>query len=595
MSEKKFLETKPGKYSKVIDNDGIKVETFFREANHGMSQEIPPEATDDAGFALAASTMAVSIPPLDHHTYEAEPGVTCEQDVEVKMRDGTTIYCDIYRPKDAENIPVIVSWGFYGKNAGQGIGEWQVMGVTPGSVSKYSKFESADPMYWCKQGYAMANVDSRGTVNSEGDISVLGSLDARDGYDFIEWIAQQPWCNGKVGLYGNSGVAMADWSIAAQCPPHLVCIAPWEGATDVYRESIFEGGIPAMSFNEMILRQAMGHNGVDDQVENALQYPYFTNYWKDKVPDFSKIKIPVYATAGWCHFHLRGSMMAFRKIHSTKKWLRTHRDFEWPDAYDREHLADLRLFFDRYLKDIRNCWESTPSVRLEIMDAYDFDYVKSRGEKSFPLKRTEYKKLYLDAKILGLNEELPAEVSSAKYDSAKGVINFDIKFNKDTELTGYMKLHMWLSVEGYDNADLFVNVQKLDTKGEFLPVSVLGEPHPGNWGKLRVSRRELDLEQSTDFQPILKHQKDERLAPGEIVPVDIEINPTSRFWHKGQSLRVQIAGHYIREGWFEPLSWDTDNKGDVVIHTGGKYDSYLLIPVIPPKYQDGDIRYGERE
>ena len=76
-----------------------------------------------------------------------------------------------------------------------------------------------------------------------------------------------------------------------------------------------------------------------------------------------------------------------------------------------------------------------------------------------------------------------------------------------------------------------------------------------------------------------------------MVPVDIELVPTSRIWHKGQQIRVQVAGRYIREDWFEPLCWDTDNKGNHVIHTGGKYDSFLQIPVVPPKYQDGDYIY----
>ena len=51
----------------------------------------------------------------------------------------------------------------------------------------------------------------------------------------------------------------------------------------------------------------------------------------------------------------------------------------------------------------------------------------------------------------------------------------------------------------------------------------------------------------------------------------------------------------MREGWFEPFSWDTDNQGTVVIHTGGEYDSYLQVPVVPPKYQDGDIEYGVKD
>ena len=168
-------------------------------------------------------------------------------------------------------------------------------------------------------------------------------------------------------------------------------------------------------------------------------------------------------------------------------------------------------------------------------------------------------------------------------------VTFDYRFPEDTELTGYMKLRLYVEARGHDDMDLFVNVQKLSTSGEFLPITLFGEPHPGVWGKMRVSRRKLDPELSTEYCPVQAHTCDEKLKPGEIVPVDIELVPTSRFWHKGQQLRVQISGRYIRENWFEPLIWDTDNKGEHVIHTGGERQSYLQIPVVPPRFQDRGI------
>lgn len=582
----------PKLFTKVETFRGVEMETIYRQ---GKVPVDPKDENRDAG-GPGMNSMGMGVcPELNPRTYECAPGIICEQDVAVKMRDGVTIYVDIYRPKDKTNIPVIISWSFYGKRPGDGMSEWQIMGVAPGTVSKLTKFESTDPLYWCYKDYAIANVDPRGVGHSEGDVNCFGTQDARDGYDFIEWVAQQPWCNGKVGMGGNSAVAMSQWRIAAECPPHLACIAPWEGTSDIYRESIFEGGIPAISFNEFIVSSITSENKVDDMVNMARKSPLMNAYWEDKIPDFSKIRIPVYCTACWNHFHLRGTFQGFRKIKSKKKWMRAHREFEWPDGYNRENLAELELFFERYLKDIHNCWESTPRVRLEVMDAHEFLYAKNRPERSFPIKRTEYKKLYLDAANARLSFEPVAATSSVSYDGNTGIANFDIKFEEDTEITGYMKLHMWVEADGHDDMDMFVNIQKLDTKGEWLPVDVLGEPHPGTWGKMRVSHRSLDEDLSTDFQPIQSHLKEEKLSPGEIVPVDIEIVPISRFWHKGQSLRIQIAGCYIREGWFEPLTWDTDNHGNHIIHTGGEYKSYLQIPVIPPKYQDGDIKYGTQD
>jgi predicted acyl esterase len=89
----------------------------------------------------------------------------------------------------------------------------------------------------------------------------------------------------------------------------------------------------------------------------------------------------------------------------------------------------------------------------------------------------------------------------------------------------------------------------------------------------------------------MAHKRELKLSKGEIVPIDVEIVPSSRIWHKGEKLRIQIAGRYIREGWFEPLAWDTDNHGNHIIHTGGEYESYVQVPVIPPKFRSGDYVY----
>lgn len=95
-------------------------------------------------------------------------------------------------------------------------------GSSKHTVSDMSKFESPDPgCHGCRHGYAIANVDPRGIGHSEGDFVQFGTQDGKDGYDFIEWAAQQDWCNGRCGLAGNSCVAMTQWRIAAQQPPHL--------------------------------------------------------------------------------------------------------------------------------------------------------------------------------------------------------------------------------------------------------------------------------------------------------------------------------------------------------------------------------------
>jgi predicted acyl esterase len=533
--------------------------------------------------------------PFNQRTYEAAPGIICEQDVAVKMRDGVELYCDIFRPDDdSEKIPAILAWSNYGKRPNEyreGDDIAYTPGVPAGTVSPLAKFEAVDPMFWCYQGYAVINVDIRGIGFSGGFHDQFGSQAGMDGYDFIEWTAVQPWCNGRVTMAGSSALAMDQWQVAAQQPPHLACIAPSEGTADLYRESVCEGGIPAASFTNFATAGACGLNGIDDQGAMVGQYPLINAYWEDKIADWSKITVPVYATAGWNHFHLRGTIMAFRNLGTKDKWLRAHREFEWPDFYEAANQAELKLFFDRYCKDIHNGWERTPHVRIDVMDAFDQDHELRRAEDEFPLARTTYRKLYLDAASLSMQDGEVAAESSASYDSEstgpEGELDFDYVFKEDTELTGYMKLHAFVEADGHDDMDLFITIKKFDASGIELPITIFSgtAPHPGAWGKMRVSHRELDQDQSSDFQPIQAHKHEYKLSPGEIVPIDVEINPFSRIWHAGEILRVQIAARYIRDPhWIEPLFWDTDNHGRHIVHTGGAYQSFLQVPVVGPKH-----------
>lgn len=527
---------------------------------------------------------------LDQREEVVRDDILVNRDVAIPLRDGTTIYADIFRPAEkTTHLPAIVNWGFYGKGNYQIEQEWHVLGVPEGTISNLQKFEAADPAYWCRNGYAVVNVDGRGAGQSEGNVCLWGEQDGRDGYDAIEWLAGQYWSNGRVGLFGNSALAMCQWWIAAEQPPHLACMAPWEGTSDIYREFIGEDGIPHPAFSNMVMSKVRSFDGghIEDLVNMMEEYPLMNPYWEAKIPRFEKIEAPAYICAGWLHIHVRGSINAFNRISSEKKWLRIHREHEWTDDY--EYLEDLKKFFDRYLRDIRNGWELTPRVRMELMDVFNFDYQVCRPENEFPLARTEYKKLYLDASSHSLSWEPIGTEASVSYDSESETATFDITFDEDTEITGYMKLHTFVAAESHDEMDLIVHVEKLDENGNLLPLNGLGVngPEPGAWGMMRVSHRELDEELSTDIQPVQAHRREQKLTPGEIVPVDIEIFPHGRIWHKGQKLRLEFRGKYARL--YCPYA--VDNKGNHIIYAGGQYDSFLQIPVIPPKYQAGEYVY----
>ncbi len=598
---------------KIIQREinGEPVDVIYRKGHPGMTTQ---EANERRARGEMVNDFSIC-PEINMRTYRTTavaPHITCQQDMSMQLRDGVRIYFDLYRPENTtEPLPLIICWGPFGKRPSEGQDGWKLMGVPPQTVSTMAKFEAADPGYWCRHGYAVANVDPRGIGNSEGDAVFWGEEDGRDGYDFIEWAGVQSWCNGRCTLFGNSGVCMVIWRIAAEQPPHLACIAAWEGTGDMYRESLTYNGIARPFFENAIVESCACQNWVEDNPNMLIQHPFYDDFWKTKTPHWEKIRVPAYVCAGLCHFHLRGSVDGFRRIRSPKKWLRMHRDMEWPDTYNPDNLQDLLRFYDRYMKDERNGWEFTPKVRIDVMDAYGFDLYHNRPEDNFPIPRTQYRKLYLDAVSMTMDWEDKAAEAETVYNNYvdyapddefaltgdSGIACFDYRFEEDTELTGYLKLHLNIECRGYDNMDLFVRVYKLGTDGQYLPLHCMKEPFVGAWGQARGARRELDTKLSTDFQPVQAHQKDEPMEQGQVYPIDIEILPHSRIWHKGETLRVQITPDFVRNEWYEDRRMffvpDNGDKGEAkhVIHTGGKYSSWLQVPVIPPKYTAGDYVY----
>ncbi len=149
-----------------------------------------------------------------------------------------------------------------------------------------------------------------------------------------------------------------------------------------------------------------------------------------------------------------------------------------------------------------------------------------------------------------------------------------------------MALHLWVEARQADDMDLFVAVQKLDEQGEVVPFSFLNaqEDGPVALGWLRVSHRATDPAKSTALRPWHTHDHEEPLPPDEAVPVDVEIWPSGTRFLAGESLRVVIQGRDVYEyppGIVKMAHSKTRNAGTHVIHTGGRYNSHLLVPVIP--------------
>lgn len=120
-----------------------------------------------------------------------------EKDVPIAMRDGVTIYADIYRPAAnvAERTPSLVLWSPFGKHGAVPRALFKNMGVDFEKLSPFTFFELPDPLLWCSQyQYSFVRVDPRGTWWSEGkEATFFSPQEGRDGYDVVEWAAQQAW------------------------------------------------------------------------------------------------------------------------------------------------------------------------------------------------------------------------------------------------------------------------------------------------------------------------------------------------------------------------------------------------------------------
>jgi predicted acyl esterase len=548
-------------------------ETLFRDAT-------PPEdpRVNWRGFQPGRSTLAAG----STYSPDGRPlicDIVLDRDVEMALRDGARIFLDVYRPVTEEPLPAILVWSPYGKQGGF----WRYddlpgrAGVAASATSGLEKFEGPDPAFWCANGYAVVNVDPRGSFASDGDGQCYGPQEDQDAYDAIEWIAAQEWCADAVVMAGNSWLCVMQWRVATMRPPHLAAIAPWEGFTDAYRDYVRWGGILRLGLAETIAEMNAGRGRVEDLPAMAKRYPLINDYWRSKMTDVSAIDVPAYVAASWTNWlHTRGTLEAFTKLDPSRSWLRVHNTFEWPDQY--AHEKDLLRFFDHVVKGKENGWRATPRVRLAVLDPGGDDHV-DRAEEEYPLARTKETALYLEADGRRLVTALPDEESNVDYDPLDGTVVFEYVAERNFELVGPMKLRLWLEVTAGNDADVYVYVRKADASGNPLLPNVWPDvPSVGAHGRLRASHRELDTEASSPLAPVHLHRRELPLQAGEAVPLDLAIWPHGMTWYAGQRLQLVISGQHLMPA--DPTDpADSRNTGTHRIRTGGSFDSHLLVPI----------------
>ena len=518
-------------------------------------------------------------------TYPLPVGVIVERDVRVRMRDGVHLAATVCRPEGEGRFPVVMCVTVYGKDFGpheySTLPKIKKAGMAVGTmhISDATTWEGPDPGFWVPNGYVVVLANARGYYDSDGEAGLYSEKDAEDYADLIEWAGVQAWSNGAVGLNGVSYLAINQWMCASKTKPsHLKAIIPWEGASDLLRDVMEPGGVPETRFLGGYYAGSLARGAGDDiathgaaMMERAARHPFV----------LENIDVPALICASWSDhgLHSRGSIEGFMRISSTDKWLYTHGGNKWEVYYSPDALEWQKSFLDHFLKGEDNGFERRPRVRLEVRRTRED--IEVRSEASWPPEDAKFTPMYLDPDGGRLSLQAPNRNASRTYDAqAKETVEFDLRFDERTEVTGPMVLKLWVSAADADDLDLFAAIRKIDREGREVNFCGKDGYREGvvALGWLRVSQRHLDSERSKPWRPYLSHDRSEKVSPGEVVSVELEILPSSTVFEAGETLRLVISGRDILE--FGRFGHDdTVNHGRHELHAGGAHPSHLLVPL----------------
>jgi len=253
--------------------------------------------------------------------------VRTQFDVHMPMRDGVQLSADIWLPSAPGTYPAILVRTPYLKN-------WA-----------YPKFNyGKSGTFFASQGYVYVVQDVRGRGDSDGEFNFFFA-DAHDGYDTIEWIAAQPWSNGKVGMMGGSYLGTVQWMAARERPPHLICIVPRASTGQYFAEVPYQQGAFALEWaltwlNDTSARTEQRANleGLDMEAvykhrplltsdvalgrrmrlyREFLEHDTLDDYWKRiqfSSEDFRKLSLPTLTITGWFDDDQSGALFYWRNV-----------------------------------------------------------------------------------------------------------------------------------------------------------------------------------------------------------------------------------------------------------------------------------------
>lgn len=365
-----------------------------------------------------------------------------ERDVPVPMRDGVTLYADVYRPGTQESYPTLLLRTPYNKD-------------TTALAQLY-----IDAMRAVRRGYVVVVQDVRGRYRSDGTFNPFFQ-EKDDGYDTVEWAAAQPWSTGVVGMYGASYAGAVQWLAAIAQPPHLTCIVPMLTSSDFYEGWTYQGGalqwgfmvtwVPVMLASEALYRSQSQRLDFEERRRELIELvdhagrafdtlplrdlplmqdlaPYFHDwlahgtrdeFWQEiSIEDrYARAQVPALSFGGWYDIFQGGTLRNFLGSRQEAGTYRAQQGSRllmgpWnhstpttnlvgsvdygitssqslsPLGYDSDE--DVLRFFDYWLKGIDNGVDAEPPVKIFVMGVNEWRY-----EDAWPPSRVQFMKYYL--------------------------------------------------------------------------------------------------------------------------------------------------------------------------------------------------------
>ncbi|WP_374943756.1 CocE/NonD family hydrolase [Sphingomonas sp.] len=572
-------------------------------------------------------------------------GIVKMTDVEVPLRDGSFVYADVFRPADDGQYPVVMANGFYGKAfyhecicseeeaLHKEMLEDRFFSGNPDGL-QYENHETVDASVWVPNGYVCIRVDARGVCKSPGVQAPFSVQEAEDYYDAIEWAGTQRWSNGSVGLWGMSYLAMTQHNVASLQPPHLKAMIAQGTDADIYNEALYGGGIFGAGFWNWWWKAWSGNNFCGERRETDWMARVLATPFNDPaaygprgsifmIPEIEKAIAPVWIVGPQTGaiIHQLGSSETFVRSTGAKAKRFDFVDAWFPDSYKGATMADHMRWFDHWLKGIDNGVTDDAPVRVQVRTGNGARFVIE--DSDWPLPDTTYRRWYLDATSSGwkgdtrrddlmrITENVPSAESSVSYDAhldvgtptivptgsldgtprwSTGVSFVSDPVSEDMVLAGYMKVGLWVSSTSSD-MDVFASLRIIDEQDREIRYETMVHPidpvhpHPVGHGLLKVSRRKLDKARSTEYWPVHTHREVDcaPLQDGEIVAVELGLNPSSALIRKGCRLRVDIqpyspAGVPVR-AYDESYHVGATNT----LYTGPDHPSFIQLPIVPAR------------